>query len=97
MVSLPKDLLGLRELSAEQMQLILETAAVCKDIFKRDLKKVPTLRGKTVVTLFFEPSTRTRTSFEIAGKWMSADAGELNGRFQQRGQRGEFCRYRPYH
>ena len=77
MVSLPKDLLGLRELSAEQLQHILETAAVCKDIFKRDLKKVPTLRGKTVVTLFFEPSTRTRTSFEIAGKWMSADLVNL--------------------
>ncbi|HYH02985.1 MAG TPA: aspartate carbamoyltransferase catalytic subunit [Bacillota bacterium] len=77
MVSLPKDLLGLRELSPEQINLILDTAAVCKDIFKRDLKKVPTLRGKTVVTLFFEPSTRTRTSFEIAGKWMSADVVNL--------------------
>ncbi|MCL6589221.1 MAG: aspartate carbamoyltransferase catalytic subunit [Firmicutes bacterium] len=77
MVTLPKDLLGLRELSAEQIKLILETASVCKDIFKRDLKKVPTLRGKTVVTLFFEPSTRTRTSFEIAAKWMSADAVNL--------------------
>ena len=77
MVSLPKDLLGLRELSPEQINLILDTAAVCKDIFKRDLKKVPTLRGKTIVTLFFEPSTRTRTSFEIAGKWMSADVVNL--------------------
>jgi aspartate carbamoyltransferase catalytic subunit len=77
MVNLPKDLLGLRELSPEQIQHILETAAVCKDIFSRDIKKVPTLRGKTVVTLFFEPSTRTRTSFEIAAKWMSADAVNL--------------------
>lgn len=77
MVSLPKDLLGLQNLSPEQINLILETAAVCKDIFKRDLKKVPTLRGKTIVTLFFEPSTRTRTSFEIAGKWMSADVVNL--------------------
>ncbi|HEY8464253.1 MAG TPA: aspartate carbamoyltransferase catalytic subunit [Bacillota bacterium] len=73
MVSLPKDLLGLRELSPEQINLILDTALVCKDIFNRHLKKIPTLRGKTVVTLFFEPSTRTRTSFEIAAKWMSAD------------------------
>jgi len=77
MAILPKDLLGLRNLTAEQINLILETAVVCKDIFKRDLKKVPTLRGKTVVTLFFEPSTRTRTSFEIAGKWMSADVVNL--------------------
>ncbi|MGE5582502.1 MAG: aspartate carbamoyltransferase catalytic subunit [Bacillota bacterium] len=77
MVKLPKDLLGIRELSTDQINLILDTAAVCKDIFNRDLKKVPTLRGKTVVTLFFEPSTRTRTSFEIAAKWMSADTVNL--------------------
>ena len=77
MVKLPKDLLGIRELTAEQINYILDSAVVCKDIFNRDLKKVPTLRGKTVVTLFFEPSTRTRTSFEIAGKWMSADVVNL--------------------
>jgi aspartate carbamoyltransferase catalytic subunit len=77
MISLPKDILGLRDLSAKQINYILDTAAACKDIFTRDLKKVPTLRGKTVVTLFFEPSTRTRTSFEIAGKWMSADVVNL--------------------
>jgi aspartate carbamoyltransferase catalytic subunit len=77
MVSLPKDILGLRELSPEQINLILDTATACKDIFSRSIKKVPTLRGKTVVTLFFEPSTRTRTSFEIAGKWMSADVVNL--------------------
>jgi aspartate carbamoyltransferase catalytic subunit len=77
MHNLPKDLLGLRELDTEQIKLILDTAIVCKDIFKRDIKKVPALRGKTVVTLFFEPSTRTRTSFEIAAKWMSADAVNL--------------------
>lgn len=77
MVKFSKDLLGIRELSAEQINYILDAAAVCKDIFNRDLKKVPTLRGKTIVTLFFEPSTRTRTSFEIAGKWMSADVVNL--------------------
>lgn len=77
MVKLPKDLLGIRELSVEQINYIIDSATVCKDIFNRDLKKVPTLRGKTVVTLFFEPSTRTRTSFEIAGKWMSADVVNL--------------------
>ena len=77
MVKIPKDILGLRDLTVGQINYILDTAAACKDIFKRDLKKVPTLRGKTVVTLFFEPSTRTRTSFEIAGKWMSADVVNL--------------------
>ncbi len=77
MSKLPKDLLGLRELSVEQINLVLDTAEVFRDIFNRDIKKVPTLRGKTVVTLFFEPSTRTRTSFEIAAKWMSADAVNL--------------------
>ncbi len=77
MVKLPKDILGLRDLPVEQINYILDTATACKDIFSRDLKKVPTLRGKTVVTLFFEPSTRTRTSFEIAGKWMSADVVNL--------------------
>lgn len=77
MVKIPKDILGLRDLTVEQINYILDTAVACKDIFKRDLKKVPTLRGKTVVTLFFEPSTRTRTSFEIAGKWMSADVVNL--------------------
>lgn len=68
-----KDMLGLRETTAQEIQLILDTAEPCKDIFERDIKKVPTLRGKTVVNLFYEPSTRTRSSFEIAGKWMSAD------------------------
>jgi aspartate carbamoyltransferase catalytic subunit len=77
MISLPKDILGLRDLSPEQINYILDTATACRDIFSRDIKKVPTLRGKTVVTLFFEPSTRTRTSFEIAGKWMSADVVNL--------------------
>jgi aspartate carbamoyltransferase catalytic subunit len=68
-----KDLLGIQELSAEEIQLILDTAVSMKEIASRDIKKVPTLRGKTVINLFYEASTRTRTSFEIAGKWMSAD------------------------
>jgi aspartate carbamoyltransferase catalytic subunit len=68
-----KDLLGIRELSPEEIQLILDTAVSMKEIGSRDIKKVPTLRGKTVINLFYEASTRTRTSFEIAGKWMSAD------------------------
>jgi len=68
-----KDLLGIKELSKEEILLILDTAESFKDISKREIKKVPTLRGKTVITLFYEPSTRTRTSFEIAAKRLSAD------------------------
>ncbi len=68
-----KDLLGTRDLSPEEIGLILNTAVSMKEIASRDIKKVPTLRGKTIINLFYEPSTRTRTSFEIAGKWMSAD------------------------
>jgi aspartate carbamoyltransferase catalytic subunit len=68
-----KDLLGIRDLSIEEIKLILETAEPMKDIIKRDIKKVPTLRGKVVINLFYEASTRTRTSFELAGKYMSAD------------------------
>ena len=68
-----KDLLGLEELTREEIELILDTAEPCKQIFTRDIRKLPTLRGKTMVNLFYEPSTRTRTSFELAGKWMSAD------------------------
>jgi aspartate carbamoyltransferase catalytic subunit len=68
-----KDLLGIRDLSAEEINLILETAESFKEVTGRDIKKVPTLRGKTVVNLFFEPSTRTRTSFELAAKRLSAD------------------------
>ncbi len=68
-----KDLLGLRELSAEEIRLILQTADSFREISLRPIKKVPALRGKTVVNLFFEPSTRTRTSFELAAKRLSAD------------------------
>jgi aspartate carbamoyltransferase catalytic subunit len=68
-----KDLLGIRDLAVEEITLILETAESFKEVSGRDIKKVPTLRGKTVVNLFFEPSTRTRTSFELAAKRLSAD------------------------
>ena len=68
-----KDLLTIRELEPAEMGLILDTAASMKEIAGREIKKVPTLRGRTVVNLFYEASTRTRTSFEIAGKWLSAD------------------------
>lgn len=72
-----KDLLGIRDLSREEIQLILDTAIPMKDVIKRGIKKVPTLRGKAMVTVFFENSTRTRTSFEIAGKYLSADTVNL--------------------
>ncbi|MFQ5457083.1 MAG: aspartate carbamoyltransferase catalytic subunit [Myxococcota bacterium] len=70
---LNKDLLGIEHLTREEIELILETAQNLHEIQTRDIKKVPTLRGKTVVNLFFESSTRTRTSFEIAAKRLSAD------------------------
>src|ERR1700751_1771589 len=68
-----KHLLGIRELSADQIIHLLDTAETFRDVSRREIKKVPTLRGRTVINLFFEPSTRTRTSFEIAGKRLSAD------------------------
>jgi len=68
-----KDLLTIQELEPAEIGLILDTAASMKEIAAREIKKVPTLRGRTVVNLFYEASTRTRTSFEIAGKWLSAD------------------------
>ena len=68
-----KDLLTISELSVEEIELILSTAESLKEVGGRDIKKVPALRGKTVVNLFFEPSTRTRTSFELAAKRLSAD------------------------
>jgi aspartate carbamoyltransferase catalytic subunit len=68
-----KDLLSLAPLSVDEITLILETADSFKEVTGREIKKVPALRGKTVVNLFFEPSTRTRTSFELAAKRLSAD------------------------
>ncbi|MFQ6093295.1 MAG: aspartate carbamoyltransferase catalytic subunit [bacterium] len=68
-----KHLLGLEGMSREDIELILDTAASFKEILERPIPKVPTLRGKTVVNLFFEPSTRTRISFELAEKRLSAD------------------------
>ena len=68
-----KDLLGIKGMPADEITLILDTASSFKDVSERDIKKVPTLRGKTVINLFYEASTRTRTSFELAGKRLSAD------------------------
>ncbi|MCF7869569.1 MAG: aspartate carbamoyltransferase catalytic subunit [Candidatus Omnitrophica bacterium] len=68
-----KDLLGLRDLKKEEIKILLETAASFKEVTTRQIKKVPALRGKTIVNLFYEPSTRTRVSFEVAAKRLSAD------------------------
>ncbi len=68
-----KDLVGLKDLSADEITLILDTAKSLQEVSKRAIKKVPTLRGRTVANMFFEPSTRTRISFELAEKRLSAD------------------------
>jgi aspartate carbamoyltransferase catalytic subunit len=68
-----KDLLGLEELTKQEIELVLSTAESFKEVSTREIKKVPALRGKTVVNLFYEPSTRTRVSFEVAAKRLSAD------------------------
>ncbi|MDI6703134.1 MAG: aspartate carbamoyltransferase catalytic subunit [bacterium] len=73
-----KDLLGLQDLHPDEIRLILDTARSFREISERPIKKVPTLRGKTLVNLFYEPSTRTRTSFEIAAKRLSADIININ-------------------
>ncbi len=68
-----KDLVGIEELSPEEIVFLLDTAKAFKEVGERPVKKVPSLRGKTIVNLFIEPSTRTRTSFELAAKRLSAD------------------------
>lgn len=73
-----KDVLGLQDMSQSEIQLILDTADSMKEILARPVKKVPTLRGKTICTLFYEPSTRTRTSFEMAAKSLSADVSSIS-------------------
>jgi aspartate carbamoyltransferase catalytic subunit len=74
-----KSILSAKELNKVDIQKILDTADSFKEISTRSIKKVPTLRGKTIINLFFEPSTRTRTSFEIAGKRLSADVINISG------------------
>src|SRR4030066_559502 len=73
-----KDIIGIEQLDADELELILSTAASFKEVSDREIKKVPTLRGRTIINLFYEPSTRTRTSFEIAAKRMSADAVNIS-------------------
>src|SRR5216684_3899649 len=73
-----KHLLGIRELTADQINYLLDTAETFLDVSKREIKKLTALRGRTVINLFFEASTRTRTSFEIAAKRLSADAVNIS-------------------
>jgi aspartate carbamoyltransferase catalytic subunit len=73
-----KDLLGIRDLTRAEIEHLLATAETFREVSQREIKKVPTLRGRTVINLFFEPSTRTRTSFEIAAKRLSADAVNIS-------------------
>jgi aspartate carbamoyltransferase catalytic subunit len=73
-----KDILGLQEMSCEEIRLILDTAISNREILSRPIKKVPILRGKSVCTLFYENSTRTKTSFELAAKIMSADTTSIS-------------------
>lgn len=73
-----KDLVSINQLTRDEIALILDTAESFKSISERPIKKVPTLRGRTIITLFFEPSTRTRTSFELAAKRLSADTVSIS-------------------
>ncbi|HWU31672.1 MAG TPA: aspartate carbamoyltransferase catalytic subunit [Marmoricola sp.] len=75
-----KNLLSIDDVSAEDIAAIFETSAEMHDVQKRSVKKLPALRGRTVINLFFEDSTRTRSSFEIAGKWLSADVINLSAK-----------------
>ncbi|MEO7268234.1 MAG: aspartate carbamoyltransferase catalytic subunit [Knoellia sp.] len=77
---MPRHLLSMADLDAQGIRTILDTAIQMHDVQKREVKKIPTLRGRTIINLFFEDSTRTRSSFEIAGKWMSADTINITGK-----------------
>ncbi len=75
-----KHLLSIDDLTVDDMHAVFETAAEMHDVQRREVKKLPALRGRTVINLFFEDSTRTRSSFEIAGKWLSADVINLSAK-----------------
>ena len=76
-MTFPKDLLGIKDLSADQINEILKTAKIMREIIDKNNKKTPHLQGKTVITLFYENSTRTRMSFELASKYLSANAANV--------------------
>ena len=73
-----KDLLGLKDLSLEEIELIFETAEGMREIFNRPIRRAPALVGKSIISLFYEPSTRTRTSFEMAAKMLSASTTNIS-------------------
>ena len=75
---LGKNILGLENFSPEEIHLVLKTALAMKKVIRSDVKKLPNLRGRAIVNLFLEPSTRTRTSFELAGKYLGADVVSIN-------------------
>ncbi len=75
-----KHLLSIDDVTADDIGALFETAAEMHDVQRREVKKLPALRGRTVINLFFEDSTRTRSSFEIAGKWLSADVINLSAK-----------------
>ncbi|GAA1157240.1 aspartate carbamoyltransferase catalytic subunit [Ornithinicoccus hortensis] len=75
-----KHLLSIEDLSRDEIEEILDTAVSMHEVQHRDIKKLPTLRGRTIINFFFEDSTRTRSSFELAGKWLSADTINLTGK-----------------
>ena len=75
-----RHLLSISDLTPDDIRMILDTAAEMHDVQRREVKKLPTLRGRTVINLFFEDSTRTRSSFEIAGKWLSADVINISAK-----------------
>jgi len=75
-----RHLLSMNDLDRQDILAILDTAESMHDVQRREVKKLPTLRGRTVVNMFFEDSTRTRSSFEIAGKWLSADVINISGK-----------------
>lgn len=75
-----RHLLSITDLTRDDLRMILDTATEMHDVQRREVKKLPTLRGRTVINLFFEDSTRTRSSFEIAGKWLSADVINISAK-----------------
>ncbi len=75
-----KHLLSIDDVTADDVSTLFETAAEMHDVQNRSVKKLPALRGRTVINLFFEDSTRTRSSFEIAGKWLSADVINISAK-----------------
>ena len=80
MPATPRHILDLDDFTREEIELVLQNTEVMGEVLQRDIKKVPTLRGKTVITVFYEASTRTRVSFEQAGKILSADVINVSGR-----------------